>query len=152
MLVESFLPGADLTFGIIGDADGHRLMITYYLVADRPPATTPLDRRSRLLPWGAGKSMVVVDEPALRRQVEALAPTICAAIGVRDVTRVDGRVDDHGTLRIFDVNGMPALVFPEGVIVAQALACDPERPADAVFDGLVAGILDAAERRFAASR
>ena len=63
------------------------------------------------------------------------------------MTRVDGRVDDEGRLRIFDVNGMPALVFPEGVIVAQALACSPEEHADTVFDRLVGSILASAEGR-----
>lgn len=147
ILVEQFLPGADLTFGVIGEGEAAELMITYYLVADRPPESSPLDREARLRPWGDGKEMVVVDEPSLRDQVEALAPRICAAIGVRDVTRVDGRVDDEGRLRIFDVNGMPALVFPEGVIVAQALACSPEEDAEAVFDRLVGSILASAERR-----
>lgn len=146
-VVEEFLPGADTTVALLGNGAKRRAFANHYLVADRDPATAPLDRRSRVMKWGGGKTMPPVTDPALLDQLRALAPAAADAIGARDITRVDGRVDRHGRFRIFDVNGMPGLDCPEGVIVRQFVERAPERDPDDVFDRLVADILAAATAR-----
>lgn len=150
VLIEQFLPGVDVTVAAVGNDPRWTLLATEYRVADRPPAQVPLDRAARVMRWGGIKSMAVVRDPALLRQIEEVVPRICAVLGLRDVTRVDGRTDAQGRWRVFDVNGMPALEVPESVIVEQWRVCSPDGDVEAAFDGWVARILAAAAARIAA--
>lgn len=148
VMVEDFLPGGDLTVAAIERPDGWQTLATWYRVDDRPPDRCPLDRRSRMMPWGGPKHMDPVTDAGLLRQVESLAPAICAAVGVRDVTRFDGRTDADGRLRIFDVNGMPALAWPDGVMVSQVFAIRTGGRHDFdAFADLVDAIVRSAARR-----
>lgn len=148
-LIEEFLPGPDTTIALIGNPPHRHLIATHYLVTDRPPATAPLDREARLRPWGAGKTMTLADDPTLLDQLHRIIPTAADAIGTRDITRIDGRTDRHGRFRVFDVNGMPALAWPDGVLIRQLLTAHPDRAPDDVYDHLIAAIIQAAEQRLA---
>lgn len=146
VMVEGFLPGADLTVAALWRDGRWQTTATWYRVADRPPDRCPLDRRSRLLPWGGVKRMAPVVDRGLLAQAAALAPRVCRAVGARGVTRFDTRPDAEGRLRVFDVNGMPALAWPDGVLVQQMLTA---RGHDfEVFADLVDDIARAAARRW----
>jgi D-alanine-D-alanine ligase-like ATP-grasp enzyme len=118
-IVEEYLESCDLTVGVFPHPRGSLLLPTWYQLADRTPGPKILDRRARLMPWGGRKKMRRVTEPAVLAQVESLVPRAVRELGIRDVTRVDGRLDPRGRLRIFDVNGMPGLEYPESVILQQ---------------------------------
>ena len=120
-LIEAYLPSADVTVGVLAGDLVPVLLPTWYEIVDREPGSTILDRQDRLRAWGGTKQMRTVHEPDVLRQLEELAPRVMQALGIRDVTRMDGRLDADGVLRIFDVNGMPALDVPDAVILRQLL-------------------------------
>lgn len=146
-LLEEYLPSNDITFAVFLRGDARRVVATWYEMTDRPPGSTVLERCDRLRAWGGPKRMRLVEDPALLDEISALAPRVCEALGVRDFTRIDGRRDRDGRLRVFDVNGLPALDFPESAIVRQAIvACAPEGERRA-FDRLIRTIVACAAHR-----
>ena len=149
VIIEAFLPGDDITMGYVqGPDDECTLLTTWYLVLDKPGATSILGQNERFMSWGEGKKMVEVEEEGILTQVEALIPKVCKILNIRDITRIDGRLDGKGQLKIFDVNGFPALSFPKSVGVKQALTYVPDYVPIFVFDALVNTILLSAANRY----
>ncbi|MEZ4431395.1 MAG: protein kinase [bacterium] len=145
-LIEEFLPGPDTTIALIGNPPNRRLIATHYLVTDRPRHHPPRPHRPPP-PLGPRQDHDPRRRPPPPHPAPPHHPPAADAIGTRDITRIDGRTDRHGTFRVFDVNGMPALAWPDGVLVRQLLTAHPDRdPAD-VYDHLVAAIIHAARDR-----
>jgi D-alanine-D-alanine ligase len=147
VLVEEFLPSADVTVAALPAGPETVVLPTWYEIADRDPGSSILDRRDRLRPWGDGKRMRAVEEAAVLEQIKAVAPRIVDELGIRDVTRFDGRLDRHGVLRVFDVNGMPALDYPDAVILRQVTTIWRDLDALAALDRLVCSLVASAADR-----
>lgn len=154
-IIEEYLPSADLTVGVLtpgtspqwnAQGSGTVLLPTWYEIEDREPGI--LDLETRLIPWGGLKRMRVVAEPRVLEQVETIIPRVVSELGIRDVTRIDGRIDDHGVLRIFDVNGMPGMEYPESVMLHQAMAIWGETDGLPTLGRLVCTVAASAAERY----
>lgn len=138
VIIEEFLPSDDITCGFIQLGGEVLLLPTAYIVKSVAGKTNILSRKERLRPWdGHDKIMPYVEDAAIHDQLKDSIPAIAAALGVRGITRVDGRLDKGGTLRFFDVNGLPALCFPEGLMVKQCFTCFPGYTPMEAFEGLI---------------
>ena len=119
LMVEEYLPGDDITVAVINSGDEHILLPTYYRADNHETEFTVLDRQDRLQNWGGSKQMHVVTEPDILAQIPKVVLPACKALGISDVTRIDCRIDRHGKLKAFDVNGLPGLEYPDSVTVWQ---------------------------------
>jgi len=138
VIIEEFLPNDDITCGYLQIGSDILLLPTAYIVKSVPSKTNILSRKERLRPWDeADKIQPYITDTAILHQLKENIAPIASALNIRGVTRIDGRLDKNGTLRFYDVNGMPALCFPEGVMVKQCITCFPHYPEMEVFEGLI---------------
>jgi len=149
VIIEEFLPSDDITIGCFQGRNGEsKLLATWYLVSSKPGVTSIMGHKERFMKWGGDKKMTPVKEASILKQVEKLIPKVCKILKIRDVTRIDGRLDKNGQLKIFDVNGFPALCFPEGVGVQQGLTYFSDSEDYHVFDALINTIVLSAANRY----
>ena len=125
-MVEAFLPSEDITCGFLQLGDNILLLPTYYQSLKMPGAEYVVERDLGVAPWGGPDIVMppVLHQEALT-QLARYMPKLVKAIGIGGITRVDARMDVNGTLRFFDVNGMPALSYPKSVLVRQVRECFP---------------------------
>ena len=138
-LVEPFLPGREFTVGVL-DVGG---VPTVLGVAETAPAggLRGYDEK-RATAAGAGEAPFrPVDEPALARDLAALALRAYAAVGCRDLGRVDLRCDAAGRPQLLEINALPGLA-PD-VSAMSFLA----RRAALGYRDMIATVLDGALRR-----
>jgi D-alanine-D-alanine ligase len=128
-LVESYIPGRDLTVGVLGDA-------ALSVVEMRP--------RSGFYGYGdkyrAGKTEYLVPAPLTARQTaraQDLALSAHRALGCRGASRVDFRLDEGGRPLLIEVNTIPGMT-------ATSLLPKSAAAAGIGFDELVDRILAAA--------
>lgn len=142
VLIEAFLPSADVTCGYVRYDGRTMLLPSYYVIRGRPGETTVLSYEARQTSWsGEAKALVPVEDEDVLDQLRRWVPQIVEVLGVRDVTRIDGRLDARGRLRFFDVNGFPGLGAAESTGVAQVRSffrgCDPGAVYDAYLYTIV---------------
>ncbi len=149
VIIEDFLPSDDITMAYFQNPAGApKMLCTYYKIDDKPGNQHIMGQKERFMEWGGPKQMPVVEEAAILEQIAELVPKICETLQIRDLTRVDGRLDHNGKLRVFDVNGFPALAFPESVQVKQAIQCFPTYDPMAVYEALLNTIVWNAAQRY----
>lgn len=157
-LVERFVPGREITVGLVGNVRGEPL-------ADGPWAALPARGGVRILPlyevrlpgalyteevknhwvgdWTNGVHYACpapVDED-LRRKIEDLAVATFRATGCRDVARVDLRIDERGEPTVLEINALPGLAPGWSDLTLEAAAAGVD------YDALVLGITRAALAR-----
>lgn len=138
VIIEAFLPSDDITCGFLQLGEEVLLLPTAYIVKSTAGKTNILSRKERLRPWDdEDKMQPYITDAAILDQLKTHIPSIAAALNIQSITRIDGRLDKNGMLRFFDVNGLPALCFPEAVMVKQCFTCFPEYSQAAVFEGLI---------------
>ena len=138
VIIEEFLPSDDITCGFVQLGDQVMLLPTAYLVRTAPGKSNILSRRERLRHWDdQDKVMPHIADADIQDQLKDYIPQIAAALEIKGITRIDGRLDKNGILRFFDVNGLPALCFPEAVMVKQCFSCFPDHPKELVFEALI---------------
>lgn len=143
-LVEEYLPSKDLTIGLCFRGGEPVVMSGWYEMTDRDGI---LEHAVRNMPWGGPKRLRRVDERAIVEQARVIVPRAAAALGIRDFTRVDGRLDARGRLRIFDVNGMPSLDYPHTVTLRLVTTVCGGMETRVAMDRLVATIVASAAAR-----
>lgn len=149
VIVEEFLPSNDITISYMQGANGEaKLLTTWYLITNKPGKNAVLGHKERFMLWGGVKQMIEVKDENILKQVEAIVPKVCKILNIKDITRIDGRLDQQGHLRIFDVNGFPALCFPESVGVYQVISCFPEYEPSVLFDALINTMVLSAANRY----
>ncbi len=128
-LVERYIPGRDLTVGVLGDE-------ALAVVEMRP--------RGGFYGYGpkytAGETEYLVPAPLTARQTERareLALAAHRALGCRGASRVDFRLDERGRPLLIEVNTIPGMT-------ATSLLPKSAGAAGIGFDELVSRILDAA--------
>lgn len=142
VILEEFLPSDDITCGFLEMGDEAMLLPTYYIVKNAPGDKNVLSRKERSLSWdGVNKIQPYVTDPDILSQLKARAPEIAKIFGIRGITRIDGRLDKKGVLRFFDVNGLPALCFPDDVTVKQCFTCFPDYPPMKIYEALICTIV-----------
>lgn len=149
VIIEEFLPSNDITISYLQGENGEsKLVTTWYLVSDKPGETSVMGQKERFRPWGGGKQISEVKDKHILEQVQHWVPKICDTLKIRDFTRIDGRLDATGQLRFFDVNGFPALSFPDSVSPQQMIKCFSNYTDHYIFDTLVNTIFLSAANRY----
>lgn len=107
VLVESFLPGREMTVGILGNGAGARVLgvLEVAFRAGSDPAYTAENKREyadRVDYW-------LLDGEPVARRARQVALAAYHALGCRDVARVDLRCDAAGEPCFLEVNPLPGL-------------------------------------------
>jgi len=101
VLLEAFLPGAELTVGILNEAPLPVVEVRY--------AGQAFDYHAK---YESDQTEYLVDPPlgaALKRQLQQCAVRAHAALGCRCFSRVDFRLDSAGEPMVLEVNTIPGL-------------------------------------------
>lgn len=122
VLVETFLPGVELTVGVIGNDPPRILGVMEVEPRNCPPEEFIYGLESKrnyaeevlyhVPPRSLGAEAVAA--------VETLALRACRALGCRDIARVDVRLDAEGRPHFLEVNPLPGLSPETGDIVMVA--------------------------------
>ena len=123
-LVEEFIPGRELTVGVLG----HRALT----VTEISAAHAFYDYESKYAEGGSRHVLPAALHPAAHRQALDLALSAHRALGCRGATRADFRYDDTkgepGRLVLLEVNTQPGLT-PTSLLPEQAAFCGIAFPA-----------------------
>lgn len=141
-LVETFLPGREFSVGVLGN----RRLRCLPVLEVRPlvPPDTPggfvycYHTKSRNLETFLCPAPV---EGELERELTSHTQAVFRALSLRDVARVDFRLDGEGRPHFLEVNPLPGL-SAASLLTAQAAAADLDLPA------LVAAIVAASASRW----
>jgi D-alanine-D-alanine ligase len=142
ILVETFLPGREVTVGIIGN--GHQakvigVMEIIFTDKAETSAYTTLNKKE-YLDRVAYKLLPNSDPLAI--QAQQLALDIYHTLGCHDVSRVDLRCDGEGVLQFLEINPLPGLdhIYSDLIIMG--------RLAGVKYTEIIAAIVDAAWQRY----
>jgi D-alanine-D-alanine ligase-like ATP-grasp enzyme len=137
LIVEEFLPNDDITCGYLELGEDILLMPTHYSYQNKPGKDNIYSFEDRLI--GLNKKRGVVTEQLILNQLEIMIPRIVEIFNIRDITRIDGRLDKKGTLRYFDINGFPGLGFNGFIsdIVEQCFVFFPNYSQVIVYQALI---------------
>lgn len=143
IIVESYLPGTEFTAARF-EANGQPL----YLIAEYQVENgSILGHKERSLTWGEGRRMVKVEDGELLREIGEVLDKVWHALGIKDVFRLDGRLDNEGRFRVFDVNGFPALSYQQSATPILCETCFPDFSAEEVYRMLANTIVLCAAQR-----
>ncbi len=141
-LVETYIGGREFTVGMIGERRPKVLPIMEVVFTGDDP--TPVYDFSAKLDW---THRVRYDVPAKldvgqQRELERAARAVFAALGCRDVARVDFRMDAAGHVYFLECNPLPGLTpgWSDLVMIAKAGGLD--------YRGLIGEILSGGIRRY----
>ncbi|MEN9499647.1 MAG: hypothetical protein RIS83_1466, partial [Pseudomonadota bacterium] len=125
IMVESFIPGRELTVGVMGD----RALAVTDILAD---AGSFYDYESKYAAGGSRHVLPARMDPACYAQALDIALRAHHALGCRGASRTDFRYDDAGgepgRLVILEVNTQPGLT-PTSLLPEQAAYCGISFPA-----------------------
>jgi D-alanine-D-alanine ligase len=111
ILVETFLPGREVTVGILGNGSNSRVLgVKEFIFTDKAEisAHTALNKAEYLerVPY-----VWVIDPDPLAAQAGQLALDVYHTLGCRDAARVDLRCDASGVLQFMEINPLPGLHY-----------------------------------------
>jgi D-alanine-D-alanine ligase len=134
-LVEEFLPGREFTVAMLGNGDAVECLPAVEIRFDTlPPGVNPIYSYEAKWVWDTSdRPLEIFDCPRAWR-----------ALGLRDWTRIDVRLDASGQPRVLEVNPLPGILpHPE------QNSCFPKaaRAAGLSYNALVRRVLDAAVAR-----
>jgi D-alanine-D-alanine ligase len=117
VIVEEYLPGAELTCAILGNGDGARVLPLVGMRFDSLPAgALPIYGFEAKWLWDRPENPLEMFEcPArisdpLRREIEQLALRTYRVLGCRDWARIDVRLDGDGRPNVVEVNPLPGIL------------------------------------------
>jgi D-alanine-D-alanine ligase len=151
VIVETFLPGAEFTCGVLGNgASAQVLPIVGMNFASLPAGALPIYGFEAKWLWDRPENPLdIFSCPAkisddLRAEIENVVLRAYHALGCRDWSRVDVRLDTYGRANIVEVNPLPG-ILPD---VADN-SCLPKaaRAAGLGYDDLIGACLVAAADR-----
>jgi D-alanine-D-alanine ligase len=141
LLVERFLPGREITVGVVGNGASARAVAAMEVVwTERAevPAYTALNKDE----WVERISYRLVEDQTSADEATALALAVTSTLQCRDVARVDLRADASGRLSFLEVNPLPGLHPVRSDLPIMA------RLAGIAYKDLLAEILEAAAVRY----
>jgi D-alanine-D-alanine ligase len=151
VLIEEFLPGAEFTCGVIGNGREARVLPLVGMRFDAlPPGALPIYGFEAKWVWDTPDEPLQIFEcPAkidesLRTAIEQVTLRAYYALGCRDWSRIDVRLDATGTPNIVEINPLPGILpNPEDN------SCLPKAAAAAgiSYDELIQSALTAAAKR-----
>ena len=108
-IVEEFLPGIEITAGVAGNIQPKCIgMMSITPVTENSSFLYSLEEKRNYLErirYSGPDSM----SPQLRKKIEDLAVRAFKALELRDIARIDFRLDDKGQPRVIDINPLPGL-------------------------------------------
>ncbi len=151
VIVETFLPGAEFTCGVIGNGATARVLpIVGLNFGALPPGALPIYGFEAKWLWDRPEQPLDIFQcPAtvsetLRAEIEEVALRAYQVLGCRDWSRIDVRLDADGRANIVEVNPLPG-ILPD----PQDNSCLPKaaRAAGMDYDALIGACLLAAAQR-----
>lgn len=151
VLVETFLPGAEFTCGVLGNSPRATVLpIVGMNFGALPAGALPIYGFEAKWLWDRPENPLQIFEcPArvsdeLRAEIEDVVLRAYSVLGCRDWSRVDVRLDDAGRANIVEVNPLPG-ILPD----AADNSCLPKaaRAAGIGYDALIGACLEAAAER-----
>jgi D-alanine-D-alanine ligase len=151
VLVETFLPGAEFTCGVLGNgAEARVLPVVGMNFRALPAGALPIYGFEAKWLWDRPDEPLDIFEcPArisdsLRTEIEQVVTRTFLALGCRDWSRIDVRLDAEGRPNIVEVNPLPG-ILPDPA----DNSCLPKaaRAAGLDYDALIGACLNAAAAR-----
>ena len=151
VLVEAFLPGAEFTCGVLGNgAEARVLPLVGMNFGALPAGALPIYGFEAKWLWDRPHEPLAIFEcparisDALRLEIEEVVLRTFAALGCRDWSRIDVRLDAVGHANVVEVNPLPG-ILPD----AADNSCLPKaaRAAGLDYDALIGACLRAAAAR-----
>ena len=151
VLVERFLPGAEFTCGVLGNgAEARVLPLVGMNFGALPAGALPIYGFEAKWLWDRPEEPLPIFEcPAriaepLRAEIEDVVLRTFSALGCRDWSRIDVRLDGDGRANVVEVNPLPG-ILPD----ASDNSCLPKaaRAAGLDYDALIGACLHAAAAR-----
>ncbi len=140
VLVEAFLPGREVTVGVVGHGPGARVVAVMEVsFTDRAETTayTALNKEEYL---DRVAYRLVEDDP-LADEARRTSLQVFHALGCRDAARVDLRGDADGRLNFLEVNPLPGINHVRSDLPIMA------RLAGTSYQDLIGAIVDSARAR-----
>lgn len=107
LLVETFIPGRELTCGVMGYRDGAKALDVIEILS---PSTAFYDYEAKYSKGGSIHVLPAKIKPIVYREVQEMAVRAHEALGCRGVSRADFRYDDAtGALACLEVNTQPGM-------------------------------------------
>ena len=149
VMVEEFLPGQEMTLGVLGNGTSGLVLASKLAIRSDKAGINFLTEEKRRRDFDRGvTTMLDIEDPVLRSHLEDLARRVCRALAVRDIVRMDCRMDTTGTIRIFDVNGMPGVSPNRGCSVQQVYAAFPALDRGELHERFLCSIVQSAADRY----
>ena len=136
-LVEEFVPGRELTVGVLGDGAGERALTVTDISPDPSISHGFYDYEAKYAPRGSRHALPAQIHRAAFESALEMARAAHCALGCRGATRTDFRYDDTisesgsgsvpGRLVILEVNTQPGLT-PTSLLPEQAAHCGIDFP------------------------
>jgi D-alanine-D-alanine ligase len=151
VLVETFLPGAEFTCGVLGNGSGARVLPIVGMNFDSLPAgALPIYGFEAKWLWDRPENPLdIFSCPArisaeLRAEIEDVVLRAYAVLGCRDWSRIDVRLDAARRANVVEVNPLPG-ILPDPA----DNSCLPKaaRAAGLDYDALIGAALAAAASR-----
>ncbi|MCL5039689.1 MAG: ATP-grasp domain-containing protein, partial [Firmicutes bacterium] len=143
-LVEEYLLGREFTVGILGNENPKVFPIMEINFAECPPEHNNVYSRQFKAEWDDSRYYLCPAplSAAEEERIKSVALAAYRALGCRDVSRVDLRLDQEGNPHVLEVNPLPGLTpgFSDLPRVAAMGGMS--------FDELILGILDNALERY----
>lgn len=146
VLAEAFLPGREFTVALLGERAPRVLPIMEIVFTDRSERFPIYSFKSKFESIGVENRVPCAVEPALQAELERVAKASFAALGCRDIARVDLRLDETGRVHFIECNPLPGMApdFSDLCMMAKAESVG--------YPALVSEILAPAVRRVLARR
>ncbi|HET9985093.1 MAG TPA: hypothetical protein VFQ38_15945 [Longimicrobiales bacterium] len=151
-LVEAFLPGREFTVAILGNGAAARALPIVEIRFDSlPSGSAPIYGYEAKWVWDRPEAPLEIFrcparvEPRLGRAIEEAALGAFHALGCRDWSRVDVRLDARGAPQVIEVNPLPG-ILPD----PEQNSCFPKaaRAAGIGYDELMTRVLELALERY----
>lgn len=118
VLIESFIPGREVTCGVLGRPGEERALPPVLIV----PKREFFDFHDKYAPDGAEEICPAPLEPELTERVQKLALEVHRALGLSMYSRTDFRLQDNGELFVLEVNTLPGMTSAS-LVPKEAAAC-----------------------------
>lgn len=132
VLVEEYLPGAEVTVPVLGNDRCHVLPLVEIV-----PKNESYDYESKYAPGGSQHLIPPRLSATMQEEIAGLAMAVYNLLGCAGFARVDLRMDREGKPRILEVNTIPGLT-------STSLVPDSARAAGIDFEELILHILELA--------
>lgn len=140
IIIEEFLPTDDITCGFLKLGDQIMLLPSYNVITGMDCSKEIFSEAHYQLPPSYERQVLIQDDNVLNQLKEQL-PRLVELLGIHNFTRVDGRLDQNGLLKYFDINGMPGLNYPNSAIIKQCAVHFPNYSEAYLFQCLINTII-----------